>query len=133
MMMQSVLPYLGITLILMSLAACAQTGVPLVPAKAYLGSKVRLLDPQTMMIDVKMQEGTTNAQLRRYALCAASGYAMVREQAYLQNVRTLVRPNGNPATANVVYVMSADRPAGQGGMDVRVLTQKCATYNIPRI
>ncbi|MCA0921047.1 hypothetical protein [Pseudooceanicola nanhaiensis] len=124
-----------------ALAACtaADTGAEVARAAApagsasYEGIETRLLDGDLVSFHVKMRGARGEADVSRYAECAAAQYALIRGYGFARHVRTNVAENTGLWQADAVYTISASLPRGLSTIDAEVVAASCAENGIPMV
>jgi hypothetical protein len=102
-------------------------------APEYLGIGTRLLDGDLVAFDVEMTGARGNADVARYAECAAARYALIRGYGFARHVRTAVDKRGEVWEGDATYVISDALPDGLATIDAEVVVAACEENGIPTI
>lgn len=117
------------------LAACAMApgsgGARLTPS--YDGVQTSLLEGDLVQFHVSMRDVQDDAQLDKYAECAAAQYALIRGYGFARHVRTTMKQAGGSRTADAVYLISPALPRGLRTIDAEVVVADCAANGIPTV
>ncbi|MFK7743468.1 MAG: hypothetical protein AB8B47_00330 [Roseobacter sp.] len=118
----------------LALAACAAP-VPmaedLIPE--YLGIETVLLDGDLVQFNVAMTKALSEADVRRYAECAAAQYTLIRGYGFARHLRTNVYKEGGVWSADAVYTVSPTLPDGLAKIDAEVVVADCQNSGIPTV
>ena len=120
---------------LILLAACA-TSEPATQgafAPVYEGVETRLLDGDLVSFQVAMQGARDQADVEKYAECAAAQYTLIRGYGFARHVRTVVDERGGVWSADAVYTISPSLPRGSRTIDAEVVVADCAASGIPTV
>ena len=120
---------------LILLAGCAAPD-PTVQAAytpVYQGVETRLLDGDLVNFQVAMKGARTQADVEKYAECAAAQYTLIRGYGFARHVRTVFDERGGVWSADAVYTISASLPRGSRTIDAEVTVAYCAASGIPTV
>lgn len=123
-------------LALPALAACAEpaAGVDQDPFRpAYGHIETRLLDSDLVNLRVEMAGARDNADVARYAECAAAQYTLIRGYGFARHVRTQVAEAGGIWRGDAVYTISPALPDGLRTIDAEVTVAECERNGIPTV
>jgi len=118
------------------LAGCGVTPPPESGAAftpAYEGVETALLDGDLVSFRVAMRGARDNADVERYAACAAAQYALIRGYGFARHVRTLVDVSAGIWHGDAVYTVSPALPRGSRTIDAEVTVADCALNGIPTV
>lgn len=117
------------------LAACAPDAGGDVSREVpvYDGITTHLLDGDLVRFDVTMRGAAADADVIRYAQCAAAQYALIRGYGFARHVRTLVTETAGIWRADAVYTISPALPRGSRTIDAEVVTADCRRSGIPTV
>ncbi len=120
---------------LILLAACATPELATQGAFApvYEGVETRLLDGDLVNFQVAMQGARDQADVEKYAECAAAQYTLIRGYGFARHVRTVVDERGGVWSADAVYTISPSLPRGSRTIDAEVTVADCAASGIPTV
>lgn len=115
-----------------TLAACTgpQVGQGLA-RPSYDGVQTRLLEGDLVGFDVTLRGAGDARAVTRYAECAAAQYALIRGYGFARHVRTNLDRQGDRWSADAVYIISPDLPAGARTIDAEVTVANCGQSGIP--
>ncbi|MAY87035.1 MAG: hypothetical protein CML02_10015 [Pseudooceanicola sp.] len=119
----------------LALAACGTANAPeaAVPVPGYQGIETSLLADDLVRFDVTMTNVSQPNQLRDYAECAATQYALIRGFGFARHLRTNVDEKGGVWVADAVYTISPSLPRGLETLDAEVVVASCAENGIPTV
>lgn len=117
-----------------ALGACAPAGE--VPEErgqqaVYQGVSTILLDDDLVSFSVAMTGAKNRADVESYGRCAAAQYALDQGFGFAQQVRTIVKKDGQTWYGDAVYLLSAQLPEGLRTIDAEVVAVECAELGIP--
>lgn len=117
-----------------ALGACAPAGE--VPEErgqqaVYQGVSTILLDDDLVSFSVAMTGAKDRADVESYGRCAAAQYALDQGFGFAQQVRTIVKKDGQTWYGDAVYLLSAQLPEGLRTIDAEVVAVECAELGIP--
>jgi hypothetical protein len=117
------------------LAACAMApgseGARATPI--YDGVQTSLLEGDLVQFHVSMRDVQDDAELDKYAACAAAQYALIRDYGFARHVRTTMKQAGGSKTADAVYLISPALPRGLRTIDAEVVVADCVANGIPTV
>ncbi|MEM8538993.1 MAG: hypothetical protein AAGF56_14170 [Pseudomonadota bacterium] len=118
----------------LALAACT----PPVPVAEdfipeYLGVETVLLDGDLVQFNVAMTKALSDADVQRYAECAAAQYTLIRGYGFARHLRTNVNEEGGVWSADAVYTISPTLPDGFAKIDAEVVVAACEESGIPTV
>lgn len=125
---------------LIALAACAADGgagsgegddVPFEPE--YMGVRTLLLDDDLVNFRVRMRGARDEADVTRYAECAAAQYALIRGYGFARHVRTTLGKEGGIWRADAVYTISPALPEGLRTIDAEVTVADCTEAGVSTV
>ncbi len=121
--------------LLILLAGCAAPDPTVQPAFApvYQGVETRLLDGDLVNFQVSMNGARNQADVEKYAECAAAQYTLIRGYGFARHVRTVVDERGGVWSADAVYTISDSLPRGSRTIDAEVTVAYCAASGIPTV
>ena len=102
-------------------------------APVYRGVKTDLLDGDLVNFHVAMTGARDQADVTRYAECAAAQYALIRGYGFARHVRTNLADEGGIWRADAVYTISPALPRGLKTIDAEVVAADCAENGIPMV
>ena len=103
------------------------------PRAEYLGVVTALLDGDLVDVRVAMRGARDQADVERYAKCAAAQYALIRGYGFARHVRTLVEVSAGVWRGDAVYTISPALPRGIATIDAEVTVADCALNGIPTV
>ena len=103
------------------------------PVPGYQGIETSLLADDLVRFDVTMTNVSQPNQLRDYAECAATQYALIRGFGFARHLRTNVDEKGGVWVADAVYTISPSLPRGLETLDAEVVVASCAENGIPTV
>jgi len=117
----------------LALSGCAEGDAKPVFAPVYDGIETRLLDGDLVNFRVAMRGARDEADVERYAECAAAQYALIRGYGFARHVRTLVTEEGGIWRGDAIYTISAALPRGPKTIDAEVTVRDCGAQGIPTV
>ena len=120
-------------LILLAGCAAPELATQGVFAPIYEGVETRLLDGDLVNFQVAMQGARDQADVEKYAECAAAQYTLIRGYGFARHVRTVVDERGGVWSADAVYTISPSLPRGSRTIDAEVVVADCAATGIPTV
>ena len=120
-------------LILLAGCAAPELATQDVFAPIYEGVETRLLDGDLVNFQVAMQGARDQADVEKYAECAAAQYTLIRGYGFARHVRTVVDERGGVWSADAVYTISPSLPRGSRTIDAEVVVADCAATGIPTV
>ena len=102
-------------------------------APVYDGVETRLLDGDLVNFQVSMQGARSQADIEKYAECAAAQYTLIRGYGFARHVRTVVDERAGIWSADAVYTISPALPRGSRTIDAEVTVADCAATGIPTV
>lgn len=118
----------------LALAACAPpvpTAEDFIPN--YLGIETVPLDGDLVQFNVAMTKALSNADVQRYAECAAARYTVDQGYGFARHLRTNVTEEGGVWAADAVYTISPTLPDGLAVIDANVTVAACEETGIPTV
>ena len=115
------------------LAGCAAAPGATTGAREYLGVETALLDGDLAQFRVAMRGARDQADVERYAACAAAQYALIRGYGFARHVRTLVDERAGIWRGDAVYTVSPALPRGTRTIDAEVTVADCQLNGIPTV
>lgn len=117
-----------------ALVACG----PPVPMAAdfipdYLGVVSSRLDGDLVQFNVAMTKAQSDADVQRYAECAAAQYTVNQGYGFARHLRTNVTEEGGVWAADAVYTISPTLPDGLATIDAEVTVAACEETGIPTV
>lgn len=86
-----------------------------------------------MQFNVAMSNVASDADVERYAQCAAAQYTLIRGYGFARHLRTAVRREGDIWRGDAVYTISPALPRGTKTLDAEVVAASCAERGIPAV
>lgn len=118
----------------LAFAACAPqapTAEDLIPE--YPGTEAVGLDGDLVQVRVAMTKALSGDDVRNYAECAASQYAVDAGYEFARHLRTNMSKEGGVWAADAVYTMSPTLPDGVAVIDARATASACQRRGIPTV
>lgn len=118
----------------LALVACGQPA-PLAEdfIPDYLGVVSSRLDGDLVQFNVAMTKALSDADVERYAECAAAQYALSQGYGFARHLRTNVKEEGGVWAADAVYTISPTLPDGLATIDAEVTVAACQETGIPTV
>ncbi len=119
-----------------ALAACAEPAGTVMQdpfRPAYGVIETRLLDGDLVNFRVEMAGARDNADVARYAECAAAQYTLIRGYGFARHVRTQVAEAGGIWSGDAIYTISPALPDGLRTIDAEVTVAECERNGIPTV
>jgi hypothetical protein len=102
-------------------------------APDYRGVETRLLDGDLVNFRVEMTGARDNADVSRYAECAAAQYTLIRGYGFARHLRTSVAEEGGIWRGDAIYTISSALPDGLKTIDAEVVAADCTENGIPMV
>ena len=102
-------------------------------APSYDGIETALLDGDLVNFRVAMRGAQGEADVERYAACAAAQYALIRGFGFARHVRTITDVSAGNWRTDAVYTISAALPRGSRTIDAEVTVAECGLNGIPTV
>ena len=123
----------GLALVLTGCSASGDSTVEDPFRPAYGNIETRLLDGDLVSFRVEMAGARDNADVARYAECAAAQYTLIRGYGFARHVRTQVDETGGIWRGDAVYTISPALPDGLRTIDAEVTVAECERNGIPTV
>lgn len=99
----------------------------------YLGVVSSRLDGDLVQFNVAMTKAQSDADVQRYAECAAAQYTLSQGYGFARHLRTNVAEEGGVWAADAVYTISPTLPDGLATIDAEVTVAACKETGIPTV